>query len=414
MKTICDYKSCTGCEACFNICPSDAIKMQELGPLGFSHPSINKDDCIDCGLCAKICPINSPVSLHYPVKAFACVCKDDTATQLCASGGASYGIAASVIIEGGIVYGCEMKSCMSVSHCRYSNLEDMIRMRGSKYVQSSIGITYKNVKTDLEKGFKVLFTGTPCQVAGLRSFLRKKYDNFFCIDLVCHGVPSQKLLRDDICFMAKKNNIKAPLNKPITFRKKISNLSSDFDVKFGTFVESEIPINDQEFFGNNYITAFMHGLTFRDNCYNCKYAQPKRVGDITVADFWGLGKSSLIKRGHGVSLLLVSTEKGDMLKRKAEEILMYEERPVAEAINGNGQLNYPSISPKGRKQFEKAYCEMGSLAYDSYLREYRRAYRRLLLRKSLTSKYGSHTLVRKIISIYFILLNKLRPTIKAI
>ena len=189
-----------------------------------------------------------------------------------------------------------------------------------------------------------MFSGTPCQVAGLRKFLRRDYPNLLLVDLVCHGVPSQKLLRDNVQRVLRESGV-ADGNYQVTFRRKGRQTS---ELRFGVFLSEDAkPVvsgRPVDFPSNDYIAAFMAGLIFRENCFTCPYARPERGSDITIADFWGLQPCS-VPKGSGVSLLLVSTAKGQELADTIREKAVMEERPVAEAVRGNGQLQAPSRRP---------------------------------------------------------------------
>ncbi len=387
MNFICAYEHCTACCACLNICPKSAIKLEEKGPLGFFHPTIDQSLCIDCGLCEKICPVNHPVTLNKPISSYAVTCKNESEVKASASGGAAYALSKKILEDGGVVYGCEMEDYRTIKHCRYTTEHDMERMRGSKYVQSNIGLILKSVKDDLMRGNKVLFTGTPCQVAGLKSFLRKDYDNLYTVDLVCHGVPSQKLLREDIESILDQQGISIPVGLKVHFREKRLSKNAKLDIKYGVFFDENMSLLGQEFLRNNYITSFMSCLTIRDNCYTCVYAQARRCSDITVADYWGLGDNCVVNRQNGISLLLPSTKKGVSLLNASKKFMLWQERTVEEAINGNGRLMSPSVVPINRQSFIQDYQCYGVKAYDKHLKKYRKEYVR---KEKLTSFVKEH------------------------
>ncbi len=205
MKEICPKDKCTGCAACFNACGKKAITMTE-DSCGYVHPQIDNELCVDCGLCTKVCPVNTKISLRYPLDCYAATVKSDEELLSCASGGIATELSRYVIDNGGVVYGCTGKDIRYVHHIRVDCKEDLQFLKGSKYVQSFIGETYKAVKNDLQTEKLVLFVGTPCQVAGLQGFLRQKdYPNLITADLVCHGVPSQRMLNDNISLYCKES-----------------------------------------------------------------------------------------------------------------------------------------------------------------------------------------------------------------
>lgn len=250
-------------------------------------------------------------------------------------------------------------------------MEDAFQLKGSKYVQSHVGYIYRSIKLDLENGTLVLFTGTPCQIAGLRKYLRKKYANLYLVDLVCHGVPSQKLLRDNV-----EDLLCGLLSKPyVHFRKKGTKPQ---DLRYGIFLEKEntIPMHKQEYPKNDYITAFMSGIIFRKNCFSCPYAQSLRGSDVTIGDYWGLGEST-VPIGRGVSLMMANTPKGESFITSVSQACRMEERPVEEAIKGNGQLNASSKEPPCREEFIALYAKNRRLAYAKCLKDYRSFYAKM-------------------------------------
>ena len=416
MDIICKKDLCTACGACKNICAKDAISMLEHGALGYVYPVIDQDKCVDCGLCQKVCPVNHIPQYNEPLLSVAAICKNDEDTKASASGGAAYSLGRYIIEEEhGVVYGCELLDYVTIMHTRYSTLIDLGRMRGSKYVQSDTGLIYRSVKEDLLGGLKVLFTGTPCQIAGLKGFLRKDYDNLYCVDLVCHGVPSQKLLRDDTKSMFTKCGKDIPDGLKTKFRSIISCKDACLEILFGNFVwkpgtdicDNIIPFKEQIFPNNDYITAFMYGLTFRENCYTCPYAQKQRVSDITVADYWGLGKDTTIPDGLGVSLLLPSTEKGVWLFEKAKKYMKWELRNVDEAVRGNGQLMKPSSRPVERDTFMQEYEKQGGLAYIAPLKKYRRQVSFNIRKAKTFRKYSDSKYMLLLARIYYKILSKI-------
>lgn len=365
MVEICLKEHCTACAACMNVCPKDAITMQELGVEGYNYPMIDQSKCIDCHLCVEICPSNHPIKLYRPQKSFAAISREQDDLMSSTSGGASSVMVQYILSQGGAVYGCVQENYKDIRHQRITDIKEAYKLKGSKYVQSDISYCYRQVKQDLHNGLKVLFTGTPCQIAGLRSYLRKEYDNLFLVDLVCHGVPSQKLLRDNVEDILEKTG-ETPL---ISFRKKGTKPQ---ELRYGIFFDLKyaIPMRKQLFPHNDYIAAFMAGLIFRKNCFSCPYAQPQRGSDVTIADYWGIGKSA-VPTGRGVSLMLVNTLKGESLVKDVSHLCHIEERTVEEAVRGNGQLNRPSTEPSVRDEFISLYAINREKAYSTCLREYR-------------------------------------------
>lgn len=370
MTEICSINNCTGCSACASSCVHKAIRMEEVPPHGYLYPVINRDLCIDCGLCRKVCPANNTPNFYKPLTAIAAVNKDYNDLMTSSSGGASSVLAQRVIEDGGIVYGSVEVDYANISHCRINRKEDLYKIKGSKYVHSYTTECYPQVKKDLKEGYKVLFFGTPCQVAGLINYLRKPYDNLITVDLCCHGVPSQKFLRDDVEEFCDRNE-KNLRNK--------GDMSKPWDRYKMTVNDKKKEMISSPFLKDNYITAFMSGLLFRENCYSCPYAKALRVSDITIADFWGY-KGNKIRTDDGISLLMPSTNKGSLLIDACKEALHYEEREVAEAIKGNGQFNHPSKRPVERAAFLNTYPQDMQQAYDMALKEYVAAYKKRILK----------------------------------
>lgn len=400
MERICEWSKCTACGACVNTCPKDAVFMHDSGVLGFSHPYIDKKKCIDCRLCERICPVNHPVALRQPVHAFAAIARNKYNLMKSASGGGAFALGATIIENGGVVYGAVMTNYKDIKHLRLTTIEELGFMRGSKYVQSDINYTYRLVKEDLLADRLVLFTATPCQCAGLRAFLRKDYPKLHIADLVCHGVPSQKLLRDSVEHTLHIYGEVQEDDICVSFREKdaVDIRTSDFNPRYGIFLnKNSVPIargKDTLFPRNEYITAFMAGLIFRDSCYSCPYSCSRRVSDITLADYWGLRQCSIPQK-YGVSLLMPSTERGLKLIMEAKKHLIIEERNVNEAVCGNGQLNRPSVPDRNRERFIALYGEKGTAAYKDCLRYYRCTIKRRRIRLYILKMLEAYPLIYK-------------------
>lgn len=353
MTEICELSKCTGCSACLNICGKNAISMQ-VDDFGFKYPVVESSLCVDCGLCTKICPINNPPVSSYPLEAYAVQSAQLDDLMSSSSGGAASVFSRYVLQQGGVVYGCTGEKASHVCHIRVVSLEELHKLKGSKYVQSDMGILFKQVKQDLGMGLFVLFIGTPCQVAGLKKFLRKDYEKLLTVDLVCHGVPSQQLLDDDLQHLDKGSE-----DAQILFRKKGIK---EKDLKFGIYLSKDgKPLYFSDYPKDYYIMGFMRGLFFRESCYSCQWSSSLRCSDITIADFWGLGdlQSSIIERGRGVSVVLLITVKGQLFYERCYNLLLTEKRSVEEAILGNGQLQSPSLRHPLYTHFRELYRKKG-------------------------------------------------------
>lgn len=333
MKEICNSSICTGCAACMNRCPKHCINMREDNKLGHLYPQIDNDKCIDCGACIKVCPANHALELRTPITAYAGWDKSEKEYISSTSGGAASAFARYIIRQGGVVYGCAILPGIQVSHVRIDSLSDIGKLKGSKYVQSTIGMIYKNVREDLRKGKKVLFIGTPCQVAGVRSFIVKDMvENLYTVDLICHGTPPLAYLRKHIL---KKTNGTVP--DEIFFRK------GDYLLLLLLLGGKEIYRSSlfEQRYQDTYYNIFFDGFSYRESCHTCRYAQPQRVSDVTIGDFWGLRADLPLEHPHGCSVLLPITEKGkELIEGIRQEFNLYE-RTVEEAVNGNDQLRHP-------------------------------------------------------------------------
>ncbi len=341
-----EKENCCGCGACENICPKNAISLNE-DEFGYVFPKINSTKCINCNLCKKVCPISNMPKVKYPQKCFAAYAKDKHIHESSTSGGIAAVFSKHVINQSGVVYGAAYCND-TVKHIRVDNFADLKKLQGSKYVQSYILSTFKNVKNDLNNGKTVLFTGTPCQVAGLKNFLQKDYDNLFTADVICHGVPSQKYLKDEIGTGFTN----------VSFRSK-----NDFILK--TF-KNEKNVNETQMTDSDFYSSFIFGMFYRESCYKCRFAKPERVSDITIGDFWGLGNDSrlLNDNENGISVVLPITNKGIKLFNNCKEDLIFEERSIEEAVNGNSQLKHPFQKPRSYKKFQKIYLRKGlAVAY---------------------------------------------------
>jgi len=340
---ICPKDKCTGCHACYNICPKKAIDMVE-DECGYIYPIINPN-CIDCGLCKKVCPNFKEKSFENPKRCYAMHALDKDIHKSSTSGGAATLFSKYIIENGGVVYGAAYSNDMSLHHIRVNKVENLKKLQGSKYVHSYIDDKYKMALEDLKNNLLVLFIGTPCQIDGLKSFLKKDYANLLTIDLICHGVPGQKLLRDEIGLHTDIDKV-----SHISFRDKDGRNFKVFD------------INNKEIFNaanndNYYYFAFLHGLIFRENCFSCPYAKMERVSDITIGDFWGLGKQKQFNhsKSDGISVLLVNNDKGQKMVNDCNELMFFEEREVLEAVEGNSNLQKVSPRHKKRDKFLKEY-----------------------------------------------------------
>mgnify|MGYP004454435549 FL=1 len=334
---VCDLNKCTGCFACANACPVGAIQMLP-GKIGHLFPTI-LDKCIECNKCIKTCPVNNPVELQKPIKTLAFWIKDDEEHQTSTSGGAAACFTNYILEEGGTVYGCASLSHGVIEHIRIDKKEDAFKLKGSKYVHSHINNTYQLIKADLKSGKKVLFIGLPCQVAGLKRYIGKENANLFAIDLICHGVPSQQVLFEYI----ESLGIKRDEVSVVAFREAKGYYLTIKSSGRSVYYKNECK--------DLYYMAFNDNLCFRDSCFTCRYSAPERVGDLTIGDFWGLGKQepfNYTPHGH-VSVVLVNNSKGELLMKSCSDKYEAVERSLDEAVAGNHNLKSPSVAPNAEK-----------------------------------------------------------------
>lgn len=337
---------CSGCNACAEICPKDCIGMVKDAK-GFFYPKVETDICIHCELCVKVCPLGKGnVKLHTPLKAFAAWNRDRNQHLASTSGGAAHVLSSYIIKMGGVVYGCTSED-IHIRHIRVDDLSELPKLQGSKYVQSDVCGLYNQIKKDLKDGRTVLFIGTPCQVAGLKNFIKNIPDRLYLVDLICHGVPSQQMLYEHIARVAKGREV-----RQIFFRKGndiVVSLAGD-NFKYEANVWKE-PYKDM------YIKGFFDCMTFRPSCYHCCFAQSGRVSDITIGDFWGLQgiENFPPETKDGISVLLPVSSKGLELITAVESALHITERSVDEAVRGNKQLQHPSIQGRRSRLFGLLY-----------------------------------------------------------
>ena len=348
MKQICKENTCTGCSTCMNICPRDCITMEE-NEYGVLMPNIDKEKCINCNLCIKNCPENNEIQFYNPLKVYAGWSLDPEERRKSSSGGIAWEMYKYIITNGGIAVGTQYDDNMNLVHTMTNKIEDVRKYKGSKYVQSHIGKMYTKIKEKLKLKEKVLFIGTPCQVNGLKNFLKNDdCDNLITVDLVCHGVPPIKYLKDYLEYLKIQKEI-----DNVAFR-------GENNWHFTAYKKGKI-IYKKHNKEDLYYKAFLDGLFYRENCYQCRYARKERVGDITIGDFWGIGKE--IPFNHetqdGVSLILINTQKGNELIQEIKSQIFIEERTLEEAQKGNAQLNYPSIKKANAQEFKELYKKYG-------------------------------------------------------
>ncbi len=346
---ICEKNKCTGCFACVNICPKNCIEMKD-DEIGHIFPHVNEELCSNCGMCIKICPANNSVSKKSVKKVYAGFSKEEQVRKTSASGGIAAVFTKYIIDNGGVVFGAAFDDELNLKHMAVSEQGQAEKLKNSKYTHSKIEDAFKQAKDSLVKGKKVLFVGTPCQIAGLLSFLQTPYENLITCDLVCHGVPSQKLLKEDMKSTLKNDDLS---NLNVTFK-------NSKGLNLTVSKENKILVS-KPFYKDLYFLGFQRSLFLRESCYNCDYAKEQRVSDITLGDFHGLGKTTPYEHSTkgGVSLLLVNTEKGQEIINQCESKLVLDERNLDEALCDNPQLRHAPGNIMNRNKFVSIYLNSG-------------------------------------------------------
>jgi len=293
---------CTGCAACVNACEFNAIKMVENKTNTFLYPKIDSNLCIKCNKCREVCPQNEFKKINNKIVKPIAFQSNDEIRYISSSGGCFPILAKNIILKGGIVYCAILGDKQVLNHKRICSLDDLEKGYKAKYVQSNIGYTYREAKTDLESGKTVLFAGTPCQIAGLTNYLKKDYENLYKIDILCHGVPSQSFLNEYL----KEINHEKPLN--INFRDK--SIGWRCDTILIKYKDSKYKKSLAD--GDPYEFGFHMNITLRNSCHSCSFAEFPRTGDISMGDFWGIEKFLNVDN-KGTSLVFINNDKGRKL-----------------------------------------------------------------------------------------------------
>lgn len=341
MEKIVNEKNCMGCYACVNACPKDAIIIKQNN-FDSNIAIVDHSKCIDCHLCTRVCPAMKPIEVKKADFCYAAWSKNDVDLNKSSSGGIAAVLSRLFLKDGGIVYGSVSEN-KKVFHKRIESFSNYDDLRGSKYVESSIGFCYRNVKCDLLNNKKVLFIGTPCQVAGLKCFLGSDYVNLLTVDLICHGTPPFGYLEEYINTILPKKQ-RSEWDK-VSFR---NNNSYEIALTAGEKV-----LYKRQASKDAYFSAFLSGMIFQQSCYSCKFAAPDRVGDITIGDFWGLDRKKIPFDYSGkVSVVLPNSTRGESIMDSLSNELIMIKLPVEEALNPEqGNLLHPSIPHNEREKF---------------------------------------------------------------
>ena len=348
MITITDKHNCCGCGACAERCPKGCIAMREDAE-GFLYPEVDRSACIGCGLCESVCPYNGKHDRREPADVLAVKNRNGGDRMASSSGGVFIALAENVVAGGGTVFGAVFDDGWQVAHTCADTVGGLRPMMGSKYVQSRVGGAYARAEKLLKEGRKVMFTGTPCQTAGLRSFLRKEYDNLLAVDIMCHGVPSpgvwRRYLEDNFT-----NNGGTRITA-INFRDKRKEGWARYNVVIrGTDGDRERELSASVYVANPFMRGFMADAYLRPSCHRCPFKHGASGGDLIIADYWGAARAVPdFADDKGVSLVIVNTEKG----RKAVAAIDADMRRTT--LEGeeryNGGINRAAPEGKARRRF---------------------------------------------------------------
>ena len=387
MIVVKEKEKCPGCYACYSICPKQCITMEEDAE-GFVYPKVHREFCIDCGLCEKNCPVyRKQESAEMPI-AYAAINKNLEQRLASSSGGIFVLLAENIVRENGVVFGARFDEKFQVVHDYTETLQGIKAFQGSKYVQSRIGNTYVKVKEFLISGRKVLFTGTPCQIEGLKAYLQRDYENLLCVDIICHGVPSPKVWKKYIDFREAQEG-KAV--QQIFFRHK----------KYGwkkytvLFEFSNEILYLQEHSKDLFMRTFLENVCLRPSCTNCQFKRKNRNSDITLADFWGVvNVLPEMDDDKGTSLVIIHSRKGQAFFEAISRDILCKEVAFEEAIQYNSAMVESAKEGRNRRVvFEK----LDDLTFDVLANKYAKSkfsIKRII--KRFLEKIGILTVIRKI------------------
>lgn len=332
---------CCGCAACFNSCPVNAIEMRENED-GFLYPYVKEGVCINCGKCVRACPELTPEFSNRKEPACYAAYAEDAVRMKSSSGGIFTLLAESVLEKGGCVCGVVMDEDFTAVHKIIHTKEELAGMRGSKYVQSRVGTAYREVKKLLEEGKQVLFCGVPCQVAGLKGFLSREYENLLTADVVCHGVPSPGVFR--------KYRMETYGDQLADFQFRTKEFGHNCNHCIATLKNGKRVVGNQE--NDAYERAFHTSLMLRSSCGECSFAPTPRQGDLTLGDFWHIGKYNPdFPDEKGISLVLLNSERGENVWKEIRPRLKFCEPVPVEFTLKHNRFRSKIRIPEGREKF---------------------------------------------------------------
>ena len=352
--------SCTGCSACYSVCGKSAITMTENSE-GFLYPQIDASKCVDCKKCEKVCPVLNPIAAEKTLKLpYAFINNNEAIRYNSSSGGVFTALAEKIIRRGGKIFGVKYDDDFNVVHGFVDKEEDLERFRGSKYTQSAINESFTKCKEFLGNGIEVLFSGTPCQIGGLKAFLNKDYDNLITVDLICHGVPSRLLWHKYVKYRESLAGAKATRT---SFRRKNDGWKK-FSLWFAFANHNEYC---QPLTKDPYMQMFLKNVCLRKSCYDCKFKTVDRQSDITMADFWGIqNEYPELDDDKGVSFVVVNSEKGKVLFDSIENGIK-KSVSLESGLKHNLSMIKSCKMPDNRKTF---FTDLEVLSFEKMVKKY--------------------------------------------
>jgi coenzyme F420-reducing hydrogenase beta subunit len=329
---------------------------------GFLYPSVNLECCINCRLCEKVCPILNKQTINNQPEAFACFNKNEQIRIESSSGGVYTIVAEQVLDNGGVVFGVSLDNDLTAVHSFVESKDQLSIFRGSKYMQSKIGNAYNQAETFLKQNRQVLFTGTPCQIAALKSYLKRDYENLFCMDIVCHGVPSQKVWKKYIQYHENRTGAKVVRagfrNKNKGWKLFSMSLSFDNSSQYTETLDKDL-----------YMKAFLKNVSLRPSCYNCNFKTLNRQSDITLADFWGIQiVLPELDDDKGTSLVLINSVKGSSMFDSIKDSISCKSVDINKAIIPHNTAAISSVHKNPNR--EKFFEELDSVPFDKLVNKY--------------------------------------------
>lgn len=354
---------CSGCSACVSICPVNCIKLVE-DQEGFLYPKVDDQKCVKCGACVKTCPYNNEQKGPTDKKAFAVINKDQHERMESSSGGVFSLLAKDVIKKGGVVFGACFNQDYKLEHLAIDSEKDVYKLRGAKYVQSDMNDAFNKAKEFLDNGRLVLFTGTPCQIAGLKGYLKKEYQNLITQDIICHGVPSPMVWRKYLNYRTMQSGAKITKISTRCKNDGWRRYSVAFTFENGKEYERQHDLDP-------YSRVFLKNLCLRPSCYSCNFNGDKRLADITLADFWGIEKvQGEMDDDKGTSLVIINTPKGEQAFDNIKENVVYIKVPFEDSIKHNPSYHLSVVEPNNRTGFMQTIAQKDfSYAYDKYAKD---------------------------------------------